>query len=80
MLKGHAQIPNDFWFYKGYFFLLRTDSQYMLKLIYEATLHRGQEKDCDLLLKNQKRVLEAVTILFSVSSYTSPPHSEVQIT
>lgn len=51
----------------------------MLKSVHEASLYTACEKDCDPLLKDRKRVLETVTILFSTSSYTNPPRSEVQI-
>lgn len=51
----------------------------MLKNFDEASLNTAREKDCNHLLKDQKRVLERVTILFSISSYINPPHSEVQV-
>jgi len=52
----------------------------MLKNFGEAILNTAHEKDYDPLLKGWKRVLETVTIPFSISAHTNPPHSEVQIT
>lgn len=58
MLKDHAGVPKDFSFHKGYFVPSCTGGQYVLKNIDAQSLNSVHWKDCNLIFKDQEKVLE----------------------